>query len=137
MPTNSEFSDVRMDGGRDNSATRQQNNLGVSGEHGYDVHPLDQPPVVPADTYPNGFGYSYDPDNRMFSQDKENDPRALLEQTRAGVDAHADMNAAYGLFQPVATLGSHPFLRDGLTNPTEREAGNAEPFPTEKLPKRG
>jgi hypothetical protein len=134
VPTNSEFSDVRL--GKDQSATRQQDNLGAGGEHGYDVHPLAQPPAVAEDNYPNIFGQGYDPANRMFSQDKENDPRALLEQTRAGVDAHASMNAAYGLYQPVATLGSHPFLRDELANPTEREAGNAEPFPSEKLPKR-
>ena len=135
MPTNSEFSDVRFD--RSNSAERSQGKRGVSGEHGYDVHPMDQTPPVTADNYPNVFNYGHDASNSQFSQDKENDPRTLLEQTRAGVDAHADMNAAYGLFVPVATLGSHPFLRDELANPTEREPGNAEPFSDVKVPKRG
>jgi len=92
---------------------------------------------VPAYQYPNNFNYGHDSDNRRFSSDKPRDPRELLEQTRAGVDAHASMNESYGLCQPVATLGSHPWLRDSLTNTSEKEAGNAEPFPCGKLPKRG
>jgi hypothetical protein len=136
VPTNSEFSDVRFD--KSQSAERQQGNLGVSGEHGYDRRPADfAAPPVTADIYPNIFNYGYDSGNRMFSQDKENDPRALLESTRAGVNAHADLNASYGLTQPVATLGSHPFLRDGLANSSEREAGNESPFTDAKLPKVG
>jgi hypothetical protein len=75
--------------------------------------------------------------NSRFSQDKEGDPLRLMEQTRASVNAHADLNASYGLFQPVATIGSHPFLRDELSNPTEIEAGNESPFADAKLPKEG
>src|SRR5260370_21358809 len=81
--------------------------------------------------------YGHASNNRMFSSNKPGDPRELLEQTRAGVDAPASMNESYGLCQPVATLGSHLWLRDSLTNTSEKEAGNAEPFPSGKLPKRG
>jgi hypothetical protein len=120
------------------SAERGEGRLGKAGEPHGQVSPYaPATPEVPLGDYPNLRGYGYDPTNSQFSQDKEGDPIRLMESTRTAVNAHADLNQSYGLNQPVATLGSHPFLRDELSNPTEREAGNAEPFPTEKLPKRG
>ena len=57
--------------------------------------------------------------SKQFSSDANGDPKALLESTRPGINAHASLNEAYGLMQPVATLGSHPWLRDSLTNTSE------------------
>lgn len=106
MPTGNEFTDVRFD----------------------NADPVD------AGNYPNAKGYGYDPDNSQFSSKMSGDPISLLESTRQSVEAHADLNASYGLLQPVATLGSHPFLRDGLTTPDELAPGNAEPQPGLKIP---
>lgn len=44
------------------------------------------------------------------------------------------MNEAYGLCQPVATMGSHPWLRDELAYPSPAEPGNAEPYAAAKVP---
>jgi len=55
-----------------------------------------------------------DKDNPQFTSDKTGDPQALLEQTRGGVDAHAELNESFGLCQPVADMGQHAWLRDGL-----------------------
>jgi hypothetical protein len=63
----------------------------------------------------------------QFSSDTSGDPRDLLESTRSGVQAHADINACYGLTQPVATLGSHPWLRDSLADPGTSEPASAAP----------
>ena len=60
----------------------------------------------------------------QFSSNHSGDPRHLLESTRSGVQAHADLNACYGLTQPIATLGSHPWLRDSLADPGTSEPGN-------------
>lgn len=70
----------------------------------------------------------------QFSSDVNGDPKALLESTRAGIEAHADLNACYGLTQPVATLGSHPWLRDGLATTDTEEAGNAAPNQVRGVP---
>jgi hypothetical protein len=122
MPTNSEFDAVYSDGSK--SRERGYGNLAAAGD-------------VFTDNYTNLRGYGYDPINSQFSQDKEGDPIRLLESTRPGIDAHASMNESFGLCQPAATLGSHPFLRDELANPTELEPGNAEPQQGLKIPKRG
>jgi hypothetical protein len=139
MPTPWDYQDVKCDGNM--AEDRQEGNIGKPGEYqqqGWPSAPDTPHAATPEQqVYPNVFGYGYDESNRMFSQDKENDPIRLMEQTRAGIDAHASLNESFGLYQPVATLGSHPFLRDELANPTEREPGNAEPFPDVKLPKRG
>ena len=62
------------------------------------------------------------------------DPVQLMNSTKAGIKAHADLNEAYGLCQPEATLGSHPWLRDSLADPSELEPGNAEPSIDQKMP---
>ena len=72
--------------------------------------------------------------DRQFSSDVSGNPEDLLEQTRASVEAHADLNYAYGLCQPTADLGSHPWLRDSLADASEREPGNAEPQQDVKTP---
>lgn len=73
------------------------------------------------------FSNTADAGDRQFSSDKTGDPQALLEQTRGSVEAHAALNYAYGLCQPVADLGSHPWLRDSLATPSEKEPGDAPP----------
>lgn len=76
-----------------------------------------------------------DPENKQFSSDVTGNPEELLQQTRACVDQHADLIQVYGYHQPIATLGSHPWLRDELTNTGEMEPGNAEPKLGLKIPK--
>jgi hypothetical protein len=136
MPTNSEFSDVRF-ADKSNSAERQQGNLGVSGEHGYDRMP-DSFKAGPVDAgdYPNVRNYGYDPGNPQFYSKMTGDPISLSESTRPYVEAHGNLNEAYGLLQPVATIGTHPWLRDGLVTPDELEPGNAEPRQGVKMPNR-
>ena len=70
----------------------------------------------------------------QFSSDTNGNPEALLNSTRSSVQAHADMNACYGLTQPVATLGSHPWLRDSLADPSTSEPGNAIPNQVRGVP---
>jgi len=73
--------------------------------------------------------------SKQFSSDCTGNPKELLSQTRDGITRHAAINEMYGLTQPVATLGSHPWLRDELTNTGESEAGNAAPDRNIKVPK--
>ena len=132
MPTPNDYSDLRFD--KSQSVERQENNLGVSGEYGYDRRPADFETPTPTSGYPNVFGYGADAGDRQFSQDKEGDPIRLMEQTRASIQAHGDLNEAYGLCQPVQDLGTHCWLRDSLAEPSEREPGNAEPQQDVKTP---
>ena len=89
------------------------------------------PPPEPS--YPNIRGYGFDPTNSQFSTrpefgtEQESVVEILQQQTIPSIKAHADLNEAYGLRQPEATLGSHPWLRDSLADPSEREPGNASP----------
>src|SRR5437762_1349587 len=114
MPTGNEYSDIRFDGSQ--SAEGQDSNLGTGGDYAFAAYAPATTDVM-AGTYPNLAGPN--PENRQFSSDKESDPIRLMEQTRAGIEAHASLNESYGLFQPVATLGSHPWLRDSLAVPSE------------------
>ena len=70
----------------------------------------------------------------QFSSDTSGDPRDLLAQAEAGVKAHAEMNLAYGLTQPIATLGSHPWLRDSVADPGTSEPANAIPNQVRGVP---
>lgn len=74
--------------------------------------------------------------SKQFSSNKEGDPKKLVRQATDSIDAHANLMEAMGYHQPVATMGSHPWLRDELANPTELEPGNAEPGPGMKVPER-
>jgi hypothetical protein len=135
MPTNSEYSIVRCDG--DMSRERGEGRQGPSGEpHGMASPYAPETPGDPSQTYPDVWRYGYDSENPQFSSKMSGDPVELLESTRPGIDAHAALNESYGLCQPVATLGSHPFLRDELSSPTELEPGNAEPKSGLQIPKR-
>jgi hypothetical protein len=74
--------------------------------------------------------------SKQFSSDKEGDPKKLVRQATSSIDAHSDLLYASGLNQPVATYGTHAWLRDELANPGEREPGNAEPVRDYKVPRR-
>jgi hypothetical protein len=93
------------------------------------VNPSDIYPAMPSELVPSPG----DPE-RQFSSDVSGDPRDLLENTRPGIEAHADMNLAYGLTQPVATLGSHAWLRDSLADPGTSEPANAIPNQVRGVP---
>jgi hypothetical protein len=86
--------------------------------------PYPGPDIVPPET----------PSDAQFSSNRSGDPRDLLAQTETGVRAHAEMNLAYGLTQPVATLGSHAWLRDSLADPSTSEPGNAIPDEVRGVP---
>src|SRR5260221_653256 len=72
--------------------------------------------------------------SKQFSSDVTGNPEELLQQTKSDVNRHSDIVNAYGYNMPVATLGSHPWLRDGLADLSEMEPGNAEPEPDLKYP---
>ncbi len=74
--------------------------------------------------------------SKQFASDVNGNPDVLLETTRASVMQHSDLNQAYGLNQPVAGLGTHPWLRDSLATQGETEPGNAEPSHDEQIPMR-
>lgn len=137
-PTPWDFVDARCDG--DMSTNRKEGMMGKAGEYEQQAFPgapdpKDPDPVPGAgNVYPNLYGF--DATNTQFSQDKEDDPVRLLESTRQRVRDHSDMNLAYGLNQPQATLGTHGWLRDGLYDPTEEEPGNAVPEQNQKVPER-
>lgn len=76
-------------------------------------------------------------DNSFQSSSKmSGDPKELLQNAKEGVESHADLVNAYGYNLPVATLGSHAWLRDELANPSQEEPGNAAPEVNFKVPKR-
>jgi hypothetical protein len=138
VPTPNDFSDFQFGKQDSTYSNHGESRVGDYGQVNPTLTaPAPNPTVTDTPAYPDIRGYGYDPSNPQFSQDKENDPRALLEQTRSGVEAHASLNAAYGLNQPTATLGSHPWLRDGLTVTNEDEAGNAVPTTNMKVPFKG
>jgi hypothetical protein len=135
LPTNSEYDNVQLGGS--NSVSRGEGKMGRDLGDSYGQESGELPTRTPENVYPNTTNSTgMDEHNRQFSSDVNGDPKALLQQAREGVDAHADLMQAYGLNQPVATLGSHPWLRDELANPTELEPGNAEPTVDLKIPKR-
>lgn len=72
--------------------------------------------------------------SKQFSSDKDSDPETLLKQTKSCVEDHSSLVNAYGYNMPVATLGSHPWLRDELADLSEMEPGNAQPGPGLKYP---
>jgi hypothetical protein len=80
MPTESDYVDFRMDGGKNMSAERQENNQGKSGEYGQGGPQSPLNGDVPADSYPNVFNYGYDAGNRMFSNDKAWEPQAQADE---------------------------------------------------------
>ena len=87
MPTPWDYQDAQF--GKDKSAGRQGSNLGTGGDFGQSA----QAPLngnVPAETYPNPFGYGFDSSNGQFSN-KEGDPQKLAEQAGADASAFADL----------------------------------------------
>ena len=128
MPTPGDFDRVNLGGKSDPGSYAQNTNEGTPGEFGTsipsDPYQLEYPENNPA---PSG-------EPSQFSSRTSGDPRDLLNSTRSGVQAHADINACYGLTQPVATPGSHPWLRDELATPGTNEPANAVPTPMRGVP---
>lgn len=74
-------------------------------------------------------------DNTFQSSSKmSGDPKDLLADVAPGVKIHADIVAAYGYNMPLATLGSHAWLRDSLADAGENEPGNMQPEAGKKIP---
>ena len=94
--------------------------------------------VNPSDTYPAQYPENLptqgEPKEWQVSSDVSVDPRDLLESTRSGVEAHADINACYGLTEPVAPAGSHPWLRDSLATPDTSGPAPAQPNQVRGVP---
>jgi hypothetical protein len=89
MPTPSDYSDFRMS--KDNSAERGEGKQGVSGEYGQGGPQSPLNGEVPAETYPNPFGYGYDANNREFSNDKSDTPDTMAAETAGNQNAFADL----------------------------------------------
>lgn len=113
------YKDVSATGpGQSYTSTERQS---VSGEYGFTDQPNLNGVFVSDNMVPT-------PSRSMqFNSDKTGDPIELLNQTRADVDAHSNLNRAYGLNMPVAGLGITPWLRDSLADPSQDEPGNAMP----------
>jgi hypothetical protein len=123
MPTPNDFSNVRFRSQQDDYGTKYPPS--ATGEQNPQA-----PGTVPQETLRGLDGnqfYRPEPDNRQFSSKMSGDPKELVESTRAGVEAHADLLESYGIGMPVAGLGVHPWLRDSLAAPSPKEPGNAEP----------
>jgi len=74
--------------------------------------------------------------SKQFHGDKEGDPKKLVRQATASIGHHSDLLKASGLRMPIATYGTHPWLRDELSTPGEEEPGQAEPDRDLKVPLR-
>ncbi len=109
------FSDVRMSGAPKSGEYGQVTGQTLGNFVGTDMVPSPSP-------------------SKQFSSDKSGNPIELLNQTKANVEYHANLNEAYGLTQPIAGLGIHPWLRDGLAGDSEDEPGNAQPKPGIRVP---
>lgn len=101
----------------------------VSGEYG-------QSDGITMPVYPGTNMVPSPTPSKQFSSKMTGDPKTLLQEASAGVTNHADLMNAYGYNMPVATMGSHPWLRDELATPSQTEPGNAEPQINFKIPKR-
>ena len=86
--------------------------------------------TVTAHTYPNIFSYGTMDNDRQKSSDVDGDPKALFDSLKgpdSSVAHHADLMNALGLHQPMATIGQHPWLRDGMDNTSKLEPGPTQP----------
>ena len=70
----------------------------------------------------------------MAYKEVNGDPKALLESVKPEIQNNSDLNYIYGLCQPIATLGSHPWLRDSCATTGEDEPGDAQPKSGMKVP---
>ena len=129
MPTPGDYDRVNL-GGDNVSDYKRKTSEGMTGEFGTTI-PADAPAY--AFEYPENIPTPGDPP-LQFSSDTNGNPDALLNATRSSVQAHTDLNASYGLTQPVSTLGSHAWLRDGLADPGTSEPGNAAPNQVRGVP---
>jgi hypothetical protein len=110
----------RVDLGGDNTSDyKARSSQGQTGNFGQAVGP--NGPKASTNQVPNSVP------SKQFSSDTNGRPEALLATTQASIAAHADLNLAYGLTQPVATVGSHPWLRDSCADPTTSEPASAAP----------
>ncbi|GEM_PF-5895163 len=129
MPTPSDYTDFRLDSGKDMSGERQQANQGQAGEYGQGGSQAPLNGDVSPENYPNQFGYGYDAGNRMFSQDKNPDPQGQSEEASGSAFAELQqflMNSPYTIGSRVCHEQSeqwtppHPDKKnpgDGKTGP--------------------
>jgi hypothetical protein len=127
MPTPGDFDRVNL-GGKSDPGSYTQNANDTGGEFGTSI-PSDPYQLE----YPENIPHPSDPP-LQFSSCVSGDPRDLLNSTRSGVQAHADINACYGLTQPVSTPGSHPWLRDSLATSGTDEPAGAQPNQVRGVP---
>lgn len=128
MPTGKEYEAVMF--GQQDQSYKQTERESVSGDYG-------QCTPQTLGHFTSGDDMIPEPVPSMqFSSNKQGDPKKLVREAVDSINAHADLMDTYGYHQPVATLGSHPWLRDELANPTELEPGNAEPIAGMKVPER-
>ena len=86
-------------------------------------------------TYPQVFNYGTTDNDRQKSSRTDGDPKALFASISgpdSSVAHHADLVAALGLHQPMATVGQHPWLRDGMDNMSSLEPGPTQPNRTQQ-----
>ena len=129
MPTPGDFDRVNLGGKSDPGSYAQNTNEGTPGEFGTSI-----PSDPYALEYPENLPTQGPPKEWQVSSDVSGDPKSLLESTRSGVQAHADINACYGLTQPVAPAGSHPWLRDSLATQDTSGPAPAQPNQVRGVP---
>lgn len=128
MPTPNEFSRVNF-GGDGESSYERRSGQGRTGNFEQARPEAGLLPEYGSDLVPTP---SRSP---QFSSDVNGKPEALLSSTKAGIQAHAELNQCYGLGQPIATLGSHPWLRDECAVTSTDEPANTVPKPNLGIPK--
>ena len=106
MPTPGDFDRVNLGGKSDPGSYAQNTNEGTPGEFGTsipsDPYALEYPENLPTQGPPKAMAGQQQCFRAIL--------KICMESTRSGVQAHADINACYGLTQPVAPAGSHPWL---------------------------
>jgi hypothetical protein len=127
MPTGSDFS--RVDFGKQQDDYRQRYQDSATGE--FDPQ---APGTVPESTVEDTRFIPAEISNFQFSSKMSGDPKELAQNARQGVEAHASILEAYGYNMPLATMGTHPWLRDGLADASQKEPGNGQPVAGAGIP---
>jgi hypothetical protein len=122
MPTPNDFSNFQF--GKDNSAERQQSNMGSSGDYGAVANAPTTD--VPMNDYPNLRGYGYDRTDSQFSRDKNWEPQAMADEA-SGQSSTANDLIGYLNTSPY-TMGSRVCHElDEPQTPAHPSGGSAGP----------